>query len=119
MVEVLTKFPPWRITGIKICTSMFHVRKSKIGASAARALFLDHLTFHNEYYCPDRSQNELGIFFVVQGDNIVLKKLLLTASSYAAELNAILAALVACRFAPTYRVRNHRVWLSQCTPEYT
>ncbi|KAF2347453.1 hypothetical protein FHG87_021791 [Trinorchestia longiramus] len=44
MVEMTTIFFPLRTMGIKACTGMFHVWKSEMGTTAARALFLDHLT---------------------------------------------------------------------------
>ncbi|KAF2353054.1 DNA-directed DNA polymerase family B multifunctional domain [Trinorchestia longiramus] len=59
--------PPWRATGIKICTGMFHVWKSEMGTTAVRALFLDHLTSDKEssIYYTDGSRNEHGTGFSV------------------------------------------------------
>ncbi|KAF2357906.1 hypothetical protein FHG87_011333 [Trinorchestia longiramus] len=49
MVEMTTIFFPLRTTGIKACTVMFHVWKFKMGTTAARALFLDHLTSYSQF----------------------------------------------------------------------
>ncbi|KAF2368269.1 Ribonuclease H-like domain [Trinorchestia longiramus] len=86
---------------------MFHVWKSEVGTTAARALFLNHLTSHNKsiVYYTDKSRTEHGArFSVVRGDHVVLKKILQAASSYTAELYAVLAALVAFCSAPTESV---------------
>ncbi|KAF2357811.1 Ribonuclease H-like domain [Trinorchestia longiramus] len=53
----------------------------------------------------DGFRNEHGTgFSVVQGDRTVLKKIPRAASSYTREFYAILAAIVAYRFAPTESV---------------
>ncbi|KAF2355416.1 hypothetical protein FHG87_013829 [Trinorchestia longiramus] len=91
IVEISKIYPQWCATGMKVCTGMFHVRKSEMFRNtAAKALFLDHLTSHNEstIYYTDESRNEHG-----PGSHCL-------------------------SFCPD-RARDHSVWLSQCTPGYT